>query len=204
MSTAARARIKSLLAANERLDRRIHDLHTQLLASVPMRAYSLLTEKYNMLVAHRRQVALDSNQAIVGADNTTGSLERQLAQVEQLYVAACARAAAAEEAVRVSEGNTPHKSGSEREAELLGDLKQRATELDGLKVQAEAYERKIARRKEDLRDIEGQLKSVQEAYAGQAKRAPPFSHRLPECDNVTDIPASAMQCSLSSSPLRVP
>jgi hypothetical protein len=172
LSAATRGRVKGLLLANEGLDRRAHDLSQQLLSAVPARAYCLLLDKYKAALAHRRDSMVDSNQSVLAAEDAKQAAQRQLAGLEQRYVAACGRAAAAEEAQRVAEKalEVSGRDGSVS-AELSGDLRKRAVELETARQQSDAADRKAARLQEDVAEAEAQLRRVREEFAQQAKRA---------------------------------
>jgi hypothetical protein len=174
LSSASRCVVKSLMLTNEDLDRRTHDLSQQLLAAVPVRAYSLLLEKYNAMLAHRRDAFVDQNQVLLASEEVKGDLERQMASLEQRYVAACSRAAAAEEDRRMSE-KVLSNAGIAVPSELAGDLRQRAVELETCRLQSAEAGRKADRMKEDLQERGSQLARVREEFACQAKRASPRS-----------------------------
>ena len=168
LSVASRARVNTLLITNEHLDWRIHDLSQQLLAAVPVRTYALLADKYNALLSQKRDNTIERSQAIVQAENSKNAFERQLAAIEQLYVAASIRAASAEEASRNAE-RLGSLQGDAREGELLGNLQQRAVELQNSKLQTESAERRSRRIEEELKDKDALLVSVQEGLAQKAK-----------------------------------
>lgn len=168
MSTAARTHVQALCVANARLDRRTHDLNRQLLGSVPVRAYVSLLDKYHSALVHHRNEVVATNGKLLECSAQDPATLQRLAEVEVRYVAACRRAAAAEEGQRAAEKLLKEPSEAR---ELLGDLQQRAAELEAARLQVEVAERRAARLQEDVEESQRLLKSVQEDHAHKTKGA---------------------------------
>jgi hypothetical protein len=179
LSVTSRAKLKTLFAQNQTLDRRVHDLSQQLLAAVPARAYYLLLDKYKAALAHRRSATVDSNNALLESQDAKGSLERQLFELEQRYVAACARAADAETAKATAQQALQSQdpdTAAILESDLAGQLRQKAVEVETAQQRCAESDRKANRLQEDAEHAEGQLRRVREQLGHQAKRAVPPSH----------------------------
>jgi hypothetical protein len=167
LSTAARSRIQALCIANVRLDRRTHDLNRQLLGAVPVRAYVSLLDRYHTALVHRRKEAILTNGKLLEGSVHDPVATRRLAEVEIRYMAACKRAAAAEEGQAGAEKLLKDPAGAQN---LLGDLRQRAVELESARVQMEVAERRAVRLQEDVEEAQKLLRSVQEDHARLAQR----------------------------------
>ena len=172
LAATSRKHVRALCDANARLERRGHALSQQLLAAVPSQAYYLLLEKYHAALSQRRDAALSA-----AAQHTAGGEQldaaRTLAELQQRYDKACARAAAAEEAARI--GQTLAKCDTpDATADLAADLKQRAVEVEAARQEAAAAERRSGRLQVDAHELQQELSDLRDAHGRQAKRAYPL------------------------------
>lgn len=167
----SRKHARALCTANARLERRAHALSQQLLTAVPSQAYYVLLEKYHAALSQRRDVALSATAAL-SAGGAQLDASRTLAELQQRYSEACARAAAAEEAARIGDVTRKCAGGAtDATAELAADLRQRAVEVEAARQEAGVAERRAARLQVDAQEALQQLSDLREAHGRQAKRA---------------------------------